>query len=36
LSFEGSGHLGPDDRARVQLESARLGVPATRRASAFI
>ena len=34
-SFEGSGHLGPDDRARVQLESARLGVPATRRASAF-
>jgi hypothetical protein len=21
-SFEGSGHLGPDDRARVQLESA--------------
>jgi hypothetical protein len=31
-SFEGSGHLGPDDRARVQLESPRLGVPATRRA----
>ena len=27
-SFEGSGHLGPHDRARVQLESARLGTPA--------
>ena len=34
-SFEGSGHLGPYDRARVRLESARLGTPATRCASEF-
>ena len=34
-SFEGSGPLGPDGRARVQLESPSLGVPATRRASEF-
>ena len=34
-SFEGSGHLGPHDRAHARLSSARLGTPVTRRASEF-